>query len=113
MMTSPDRGEVWLVSLDRTTAAVPCLIVSTPALQQDRAVVTLIPYTTNLQGYYYEVDIGISFLEPGVFDIQTLTTVPQAQMIEKLGELDLAQLLKIEDVLLSWLGFETVNPDEA
>ena len=36
-MPSPSRGEVWLVDLGMTARVRPCLVISIPALDQDRA----------------------------------------------------------------------------
>ncbi|WP_333144514.1 MULTISPECIES: type II toxin-antitoxin system PemK/MazF family toxin [unclassified Microcoleus] len=40
-MNSPERGEIWLVDLGYTAKVRPCLVVSIPALNQDRALATL------------------------------------------------------------------------
>jgi mRNA interferase MazF len=45
-MNSPQRGEVWLVDLGYTAKVRPCLVISIPVSQEDRALVTLIAYTT-------------------------------------------------------------------
>lgn len=45
-MSSPARGEVWLVDLGYVAKVRPCLVVSIPALIQDRALATLAPHTT-------------------------------------------------------------------
>ncbi|MEH2167669.1 MAG: type II toxin-antitoxin system PemK/MazF family toxin [Nostoc sp.] len=54
-MNSPNSGEVWLVDLGYTAKVRPCLIISIPALEQDRALTTLIPHTTSLRGSRFEV----------------------------------------------------------
>jgi mRNA-degrading endonuclease toxin of MazEF toxin-antitoxin module len=41
-MSSPDRGEIWLVDLGYVAKVRPCLVISIPALDQDRALATLI-----------------------------------------------------------------------
>ncbi len=43
-MSSPDRGEVWLVDLGYVAKVRPCLVVSIPTLNQDRALVTLVAW---------------------------------------------------------------------
>ncbi|TYQ31131.1 type II toxin-antitoxin system PemK/MazF family toxin [Pseudanabaena sp. UWO310] len=48
-MNSPYRGEVWLVDLGYVAKVRPCLVVSIPALDRDRALVTLVPHTTSLR----------------------------------------------------------------
>lgn len=104
-MSSPDRGEVWLVDLGYVAKVRPCLVVSVPALIEDRALVTLVPHTTKPRGSRFEVDVKARFLKPGVFDVQNLVTIPHAKLLRKLGELDSGQLSQVEDTLLSWLGF--------
>ncbi|MFM7218737.1 MAG: type II toxin-antitoxin system PemK/MazF family toxin [Nodosilinea sp.] len=111
-MSSPARGEVWLVDLGYVAKVRPCLVISIPALMQDRDLATLIPYTTSPRGSRFEVDVKVRFLKPGAFDVQNLVTIPHAKLLRKLGELDSGQLSQVEDVLLFWLGFEDMNFDE-
>ena len=109
-MSSPDRGEVWLVDLGYVAKVRPCLVVSIPALMQDRALATLIPHTTRLRGSRFEVDIRVRFLKPGAFDVQNLVTIPHAKLLRKLGALNSEQLAQVEDTLLFWLGLENTAP---
>lgn len=44
-MTSPRRGEVWLVDLGMAAKVRPALVISIPAEDADRALVTLVPHT--------------------------------------------------------------------
>jgi mRNA interferase MazF len=81
----------------------PCLIVSIPALDQDRALATVLPHTTSSRGSRFEVDIKTRFLRPGVFDAQNLVTIPHAKLIRKLGTLTAEQLVTIDDVIRLWL----------
>jgi mRNA interferase MazF len=111
-MSSPDRGEVWLVDLGYVAKVRPCLVVSIPALMQDRALVTLVPHTTSSRGSRFEVDVKAKFLKQGVFDVQNLITIPYTKLLRKLGELNSEQLSQIEDALLFWLGFEDLDSSE-
>ncbi|MFZ4641695.1 MAG: type II toxin-antitoxin system PemK/MazF family toxin [Nodosilinea sp.] len=111
-MSSPVRGEVWLVDLGYVAKIRPCLVISIPALMQDRALATLVPHTTSPRGSRFEVDVKVRFLKPGAFDVQNLVTIPQTKLLKKLGELDSEQLSQVEDILLFWLGFEDINFDE-
>jgi mRNA interferase MazF len=67
---NPSRGDVWFVDLGSVAKVRPCLVVSIPALDRDRALTTLIPHTTSLRGSRFEVEIAVRFLRPGVFDVQ-------------------------------------------
>jgi mRNA interferase MazF len=111
-MSKPDRGEVWLVDLGYVAKVRPCLVVSIPALVQDRALATLVPHTTSSRGSRFEVAIKVKFLKAGVFDVQNLITIPYAKLLRKLGELDSEQLSRVEDALRFWLGFEDTSSEE-
>ena len=103
-MANPNRGEVWLVDLGYSAKVRPCLVISIPALDQDRALSTLIPDTTSSRGSRFEVEIGVRFLREGVFDSQNLVTAPHAKLIRKLGLLSSEQLRSVEDRVRFWLG---------
>jgi mRNA interferase MazF len=111
-MASPGRGEVWLVDLGYIAKVRPCLVISTPALERDRALATVVPHTTSARGSRFEVNVQAKFLKPGVFDIQNLITIPHAKLIRKLGELNSGQMSWVEDVLLFWLGLTDENFDQ-
>jgi mRNA interferase MazF len=111
-MSSPDRGEVWLVDLGYVAKVRPCLVVSIPALMEDKALATLVPHTTSPRSSRFEVEVKARFLKSGVFDVQNLITIPHAKLLRKLGELDSEQLSRVEDALLLWLGFEDMDSDE-
>lgn len=102
-MPSPSRGEVWLVDLGMTAKVRPCLVISIPARDQDRALVTVVPHSTSIRGSRFEVVTKVRFLRPGVFDAQNLITIPEAKLLRKLGILMPPQLLAIEDVVRRWL----------
>ena len=108
-MKSARRGEVWLVDLGLAAKVRPCLVLSIPVLDSERALVTLIPHTTSLRGTRFEVTVPVSFLRPGGFDAQNLVTVPFAKLVRVLGRLNLPQLTPIEDVVREWLGLGTAT----
>ena len=109
-MSNPGRGEVWLVDLGYVAQVRPCLVVSIPALKQDRALATLVPHTTSPRGSRFEVNIKVRFLKAGVFDAQNLITIPHAKLLRRLGKLSSEQLIEVEKSLLFWLGLkETVS----
>jgi mRNA interferase MazF len=83
-MSNPDRGEAWLVDLGYVAKVRPCLVISIPALMQDRALMTLIPHTTSARGSRFEVEIRTPFLKSGVFDVQNLITIPHAKLLRRL-----------------------------
>lgn len=105
-MSSLDRGEVWLVDLGYAAKVRPCLVISIPALQQDRALATLVPHTTSPRGSRFEVEVKVNFLREGVFDVQNIITIPHAKLLRKLGNLTPQQMAEVEEVLLFWLGID-------
>ena len=103
-MPNPNRGEVWLVDLGYAAKVRPCLVLSIPALDEDRALATLVAHTTSARSSRFEVDVKVRFLRPGVFDAQNLVTIPHAKLIRKLGALSPDQLSAVEDKVRFWLG---------
>jgi mRNA interferase MazF len=93
-----------LVDLGMTAKVRPCLVLSIPVLDADRAQTTLLPHTTSIRGSRFEIEVRASFLEPGAFDAQNLITIPHARLMSKLGVLSRAQLVAIETTLRFWLG---------
>lgn len=106
-MPSPRRGEVWLVDLGMTAKVRPALVVSVPAEDQDRALVTLVPHTTSPRQSRFEASVSVPFLRAGVFDAQNLITIPHAKLIRSLGALSTAQFAIVERALRVWLGIVT------
>jgi len=103
-MPDPQRGEVWLVDLGLAAKVRPCLVLSIPHQDEDRALVTVLAHTTSPRGSRFEVEIKVKFLQPGVFDAQNLVTIPQAKLIRKLGVLSDHHLAAIENAIRLWLG---------
>ena len=103
-MANPNRGEVWLVDLGYAAKVRPCLIVSVPAADEDRALASVVPHTTSLRGSRFEVGLKIRFLREGGFDAQNLVTIPHAKLIRNLGKLNDAQLKEVETKIRLWLG---------
>jgi mRNA interferase MazF len=74
-MPETQRGEVWLVDLGLAAKVRPCLVLSVPVAEQDRALITAVAHTTSPR--------GSRFLRPGVFDAQNLGTIPRAKLLRK------------------------------
>lgn len=102
-MPKHNRGEVWLVDLGMVAKVRPCLVISTLARVEDRALVTVVIHTTSIRGSRFEISIRTRFLDTGVFDAQSLVTVSEAKFLRKLGNLQPEQLSMVEDVVRQWL----------
>lgn len=98
------RGEVWLVDLGMSAKVRPCLVLSVPIEDADRALVTLVPYTTATRSSRFECALRVPFLKEGAFDAQGIVTVPTVKLLRRLGALQAEQLRKIEEAVAAWLG---------
>ncbi|MBI4441864.1 MAG: type II toxin-antitoxin system PemK/MazF family toxin [Acidobacteria bacterium] len=103
-MAEPRRGEVWIVDLGLAAKVRPCLVISIPTLGEDRALATVVPHTTSAPASRFEVSIPVGFLRAGVFDVQSLMTIPHAKLVRKLGSLSADQLSTVEAALRRWLA---------
>ena len=110
-MTSPRRGEVWLVDLGMAAKVRPALVISVPAEDIDRALVTLVPHTTSPRQFGFEATVSVPFLRAGVFDAQNFVTIPHAKLIRPLGKLSSAQLAVVERAVGLWLGLLTASSE--
>lgn len=104
-MPSANRSEVWLVDLGYAAKVRPCLALSIPPDDSDRAIVTLIVHTTSSRSSRFEVPSHVSYLKSGVFDAHNLVTIPTAKLLRRLGKLPADQMLAVENAVQSWLGF--------
>ena len=99
------RGEIWLVDLGMAAKARPCVILSVPFRDDEKAVVTYVARTTQVHGGRFEVEhIAHNFL-PGVFDAQNLGTVPVPKLERFLTRLSADKLAEVEAAVQRWLGF--------
>lgn len=110
-MKSPQRGEVWLVDLGMAAKVRPAVVISVPADESDRALVTLVPHTTSPRASRFEVAVGVPFLRAGAFDVQNLITIPHAKLVRVLGRLSGAQLGAVERLVCAWLGIRTTESE--
>ena len=108
---NPRRGEVWLVDLGMAAKVRPALVISVPAEDIDRALVTLVPHTTSPRQARFEAVVSVPFLRAGVFDAQNLITIPHAKLIRVRGKLGTAQLVVVERAVGLWLGLPTTRTE--
>ena len=103
-MRYPARGEVWLVDLGMAAKVRPCLVLSVPIDDSDRALFTMVPHTTSTRDTAFEAAVPTSFLKPGAFDAQGIVTVPVNRAIRSLGKLNPDQMRGVEFAVCRWLG---------
>jgi mRNA interferase MazF len=97
------RGEVWLVDLGYLGKVRPCLIIASASEDDERALVSFVPRTTQLRNSKYEVDIELSFLKTGAFDAQQIGTTSRSKFMRRLGKLTDDQMSLVMDALRNWL----------
>ena len=83
----PTRGEVWLFDLGMAAKTRPVLVVGVAYGDADRAIVTVVPHTTQLRGSPFEISVRAPFLQQGAFLVQGISTHPKAWAIRKIGAL--------------------------
>jgi len=57
---APQRGEVWLVDLGMAAKVRPAAVMSIPAADVDRALVTIVPHTTSARGSRFEAAVSVN-----------------------------------------------------
>ena len=70
-MSRAKRGEVWIVDLGLAAKVRPALVLSVPANDEERSLVTAVAGTTSPRGGRFEVAVRALFLKGGVFDGRT------------------------------------------
>jgi mRNA interferase MazF len=111
-MNLPRRGDVWLVDLGVAAKIRPAVVISVPAEDADRALVTLVPHTTGPCQSRFEAAVPVSFLHTGVFDAHNLITIPHAKLIRRLGPLGSAHFAIVERAVRLWLGLPLTSADD-
>src|SRR5271156_241066 len=72
----PERGEVWQVDFGITQKVRPALVISIPYVDEDRALIGVIPHFTSLRGSRFEVSVPTRFLQEGAFLVQGIQALP-------------------------------------
>ena len=103
-MSRAKRGEVWIVDLGLAAKVRPALVLSVPANDDERSLVTAVAHTTSVRGGRFEVAVRALFLKSGVFDAQNLVTIPEAKLIRCVGVLRPQDLVSVETAVRAWLG---------
>lgn len=103
-MKYPQRGEVWLVDLGMAAKIRPCLVISSPIGENDRALITLVPHTTSTRTTHFEATVATHYLKSGAFDGQGLVTVPVNRAVRPLGRLKDEQMRTVEAAVCRWLA---------
>lgn len=107
------RGEIWMVDLGMAAKPRPCLILSVPFRDDEKAVVTYVARTTQIGGGRFEIEHRAPHFLPGVFDAQNVGTVPVAKLMRLLARLPADKLVQVEAAVQRWLGFASPEDTSA
>lgn len=99
-----NRGEIWLIDLGMIQKVRPALILSVAYKDQERALVSFVIRTTSMRGTEYEVSHMAPRFLPGAFDAQSISTVPDVQLMRRLSVCDPSTLAKVEAAVKHWLS---------
>lgn len=103
----PSRGEVWLFDLGMAAKTRPVVVVNIPYSDLDRAIVTVVPHTTQLRGSPFEIVVRAPFLQQGAFLVQGISTYPKAWAVLKFGALNQQQMATVLAGVEDWLGLHS------
>lgn len=102
-MSAPQRGDVYLVSLDPTRGREirktrPCVVVSPDELNSHLSTFVAVPMTTG--GHPYPFRIPCRFQsKDGFIVLDQLRTVDRARLVSRLGRVSAATLTKALGIL--------------
>lgn len=99
-----NSGEVWQVDLGLAGKVRPCLLLTGYPIDDELALVTIIPHTTALRGNRWEVSIDKHFLKSGAFHLQQIQSVPTVRLMRRLGVLTSDDMKIIHDRMGEYFG---------
>ena len=94
-----------MIDLGMIAKPRPCVILSVRYRDDEKAVVTYVTRTTQIRGGRFEVEHVAPHFLPGVFDAQSIGTVPTVKLMRRLARLSEAKLAEVENAVQHWLGF--------
>jgi len=98
------RGNFWLIDLGLAQKTRPAVVISIASEDHERALVTYIPRTTSRRQSRFEVAHEARGFSPGVFDAQSIGTIPVVRLIRRIGILDPQTLRNVESAARLWLS---------
>jgi mRNA interferase MazF len=102
-MARPKRGEVWRVDLGLAGKVRPALVVSAEIEDSDYALIAVVPHTTSVRGSSYEVNLSVSYLQAGAFNVQGLAPLPPVRFISRMGFVTDDQMAQVAEAIDRWL----------
>ena len=106
MNTKPLPGEVWMVDFGLVAKQRPVLVLAVPQPDDARALVVVVPLTSQLRGLRGEVDIGKPRWLPkhSAVNVQGFASIDQGDLLRRLGRLDDVQIDAVKDAVRDLLA---------
>ena len=106
MNTEPTAGEVWFADLGMAAKNRPVLILAYPQRDDARALVIVVPLTSQIRGLRGEVEIGKPrwLPKPSAVNIQGLASFDRHDLVRKMGTLDETRMESVKDALRELLN---------
>ena len=94
-------GEVWMVDFGLAAKQRPVLVLAFPQPEDARALVVVVPLTSQQRGLRGEVDIGKPRWLPkrSSVNVQGFASIDQGSLLRRLGRLPDAQLDAVKDAI--------------
>jgi mRNA interferase MazF len=99
-------GEVWIVDFGLVAKQRPVLVLAFPEPHDARALVVVVPLTSQLRGLRGEVDIGKPRWLPkhSAVNVQGFASIDQNALIRKIGKLPESQLESVKSAIRELLS---------
>ena len=99
-------GEIWRVDFGLAAKVRPALVQSDYPLDEELALLIVVPHTTAVRGNRWEMSIPKPFLKPGVFHLQQIQPISLARFDIQLGILSPVELKQVKVALISLLNLQ-------
>ena len=106
MSTDAAPGEIWIVDFGLAAKQRPVVVLAYPHPEDARALVIVVPLTSQIRGLRGEVDIGKPRWLPkrSAVNIQGVASIDRQALMRKLGKLSNEQLSAVKDALRDLLS---------
>jgi mRNA interferase MazF len=88
-----------MIDLGLAAKVRPCLLLTDYPADDELALITVLAHTRSLRGNPWEHPVPMPFLKEGAFHLQQVQSVPTAKLERKLGGLNPAEMIIIEQLL--------------
>ena len=83
----------------------PCLLLTEYPVDDELAMITVLPHTTALKGNRWELAVPKPFLKPGAFHLQQIHSVSVAYLMRRIGALANDEMQRVTVRLRDRLGY--------